>query len=69
MTVALVFLSVSAAADAQPAGKVHRIGILIDGAIPSGDLAGPDPPRPTVNALLRGLAACKLSVTSTDGTS
>src|SRR5262245_33017704 len=57
VTVAFVFFGVPIAADAQRPGKVHRIGILIDGAISTADLAGADPHRSSVNALLRGLEA------------
>jgi len=42
------------AAEAQPARKVARIGIL-SFSTPVTDMSGPEPRSPGVNALLRGL--------------
>ena len=42
------------ASHAQPARKLHRIGLLGVGAAPA-DMAGPNPTRPSVAALLGGL--------------
>ena len=48
-------LAVSRAASAQPGRKVARIGVItFSGA--TAELAGPQPSRPGVKALLRGLS-------------
>jgi putative ABC transport system substrate-binding protein len=47
-------LAVSRAAEAQPTGKVWRIGVLSLGTI-TASLVGPDPKNEYIGALLRGL--------------
>src|SRR6476660_4676555 len=47
-------LAAPLAAEAQPAGKVWRIGIL-GYTLPTSDMVGPDPRHPIVNAFVRGL--------------
>jgi putative ABC transport system substrate-binding protein len=49
-----VLLAAPLAAEAQRAGKVYRIGILSFSSITS-DMIGPQPQRPSVVALLRGM--------------
>jgi putative ABC transport system substrate-binding protein len=51
---ALALLAAPRAAEAQQAGKLHRIGILSHSAV-SSELAGPEPQSVTSRALLRGL--------------
>ncbi len=51
---ALGTLAMPRAAPAQPARKVHRIGILRSAQMTS-DMVGPQPRDPAVNALMRGL--------------
>ena len=50
----LAMLAVTGAAHAQPARKVHRIGILVSAGT-SSDMIGPEPRNPSISALLRGL--------------
>ncbi len=52
-SLALATLAGPAAASAQPARKVYRIGILGSGT--TSDMIGPQPPNPSTSALLRGL--------------
>lgn len=51
---ALGLLAVPLAAEAQPAGKVWRIGVIGFGPT-TADMVGPDPPYPFIKALLEGL--------------
>jgi putative ABC transport system substrate-binding protein len=53
-TMAGGLLATPLAAEAQPAGKVWRIGVLIFGP-PTADVVGPDPKNEFTKALLRGL--------------
>jgi hypothetical protein len=47
------FLVAPLNAQAQPGGKIYRIGIL--GLRPTADLVGPKPRSPSTTALLQGL--------------
>jgi putative ABC transport system substrate-binding protein len=50
-TVALGLLAAPLAVEAQPAGRVHRVGFLASGS-PVSDLLGPDPRSPLLKAFL-----------------
>ena len=54
--VASALLAAPRAAEAQPAGKVYRVG-LIANAAPISELAGPEPIGPSFRAFVQGLRA------------
>jgi hypothetical protein len=52
--IVLALLAAPPLADAQPGGKVHRIGILFEGT-PLADMVGPEPRSPILRVFLEGL--------------
>jgi putative ABC transport system substrate-binding protein len=54
VTLGLTLLAVPLAVEAQPAGKVYRVG-LISAAAPLSEMAGPEPLHPFVRAFVQGL--------------
>lgn len=56
LVVALLLLAAPCAAEAQPAGKVYRVGLIVT-LSPVSALLGPDPINPAVRAFVHGLRA------------